>query len=299
MAGRGAVVVYVTSHGFGHLNRAVAVINRLPAEVPVDDPRPPEPVRPLARAAEAAGHAGVARLRRRGPSTRPATARRPTGRRRSNWPPAFMPGGEGAGRRGSAAGSATQGRRPCSATCPRCPSSPPSGRGPRLRAGQFHLGRDLRPACQKARGRGGRARGRDPPGVPARRRPSSGPSPRLKLTGFLPTVIEVGMVVTPGRDRAPSSASGSGSRRRRTARVLLRRALRPGEPRLGAARGLAERTDPLRRVSPGDRGGPLAEPPRRPGRRLDRGRPRRVGRRDRGQGRVTARPARRWSRARR
>ena len=32
---RGGLVVYVTSHGFGHLNRAVAVINRMPAGVPV------------------------------------------------------------------------------------------------------------------------------------------------------------------------------------------------------------------------------------------------------------------------
>jgi len=35
MAERGGLVVYVTSHGFGHLNRAVAVINRVPAAVPV------------------------------------------------------------------------------------------------------------------------------------------------------------------------------------------------------------------------------------------------------------------------
>ncbi|GAC1463115.1 MAG: hypothetical protein NVSMB9_00180 [Isosphaeraceae bacterium] len=32
---RGGLVVYVTSHGFGHLIRAVAVINRMPSEVPV------------------------------------------------------------------------------------------------------------------------------------------------------------------------------------------------------------------------------------------------------------------------
>lgn len=35
MAERGGLVVYVTSHGFGHLNRTVAVINRMPASVPV------------------------------------------------------------------------------------------------------------------------------------------------------------------------------------------------------------------------------------------------------------------------
>lgn len=35
MGERGGLVVYVTSHGFGHLNRAAAVINRMPAEVPV------------------------------------------------------------------------------------------------------------------------------------------------------------------------------------------------------------------------------------------------------------------------
>ena len=34
-SGRGGLAVYVTSHGFGHLNRSVAVLNRLPAEVPV------------------------------------------------------------------------------------------------------------------------------------------------------------------------------------------------------------------------------------------------------------------------
>ncbi len=35
MSERGGLVVYVTSHGFGHLNRAVAVINRIAADVPV------------------------------------------------------------------------------------------------------------------------------------------------------------------------------------------------------------------------------------------------------------------------
>lgn len=35
MAHRGGLAVYVTSHGFGHLNRTVAVINRLPPELPV------------------------------------------------------------------------------------------------------------------------------------------------------------------------------------------------------------------------------------------------------------------------
>ena len=35
MDGRNGLVVYVTSHGFGHLNRAAAVINRMPAGVPV------------------------------------------------------------------------------------------------------------------------------------------------------------------------------------------------------------------------------------------------------------------------
>ncbi len=32
---RGGLAVYVTSHGFGHLNRTVAVLNRLPIELPV------------------------------------------------------------------------------------------------------------------------------------------------------------------------------------------------------------------------------------------------------------------------
>lgn len=35
MAPCGRLTVYVTSHGFGHLNRSVAVINRMPAEIPV------------------------------------------------------------------------------------------------------------------------------------------------------------------------------------------------------------------------------------------------------------------------
>ena len=34
-ADEGGLAVYVTSHGFGHLNRAVAVINRVPTDVPV------------------------------------------------------------------------------------------------------------------------------------------------------------------------------------------------------------------------------------------------------------------------
>ncbi len=36
MAGCGGLAVYVTSHGFGHLNRTVAVLNRLPAELPLE-----------------------------------------------------------------------------------------------------------------------------------------------------------------------------------------------------------------------------------------------------------------------
>src|SRR4051812_1267376 len=35
MDNRGGLAVYVTSHGFGHLNRTVAVLNRLPGEIPV------------------------------------------------------------------------------------------------------------------------------------------------------------------------------------------------------------------------------------------------------------------------
>jgi hypothetical protein len=35
MGDRGGIAVYVTSHGFGHLNRAVAAINRIPGDVPV------------------------------------------------------------------------------------------------------------------------------------------------------------------------------------------------------------------------------------------------------------------------
>jgi hypothetical protein len=35
MDNRGGLAVYVTSHGFGHLNRAVAAINRMPPDVPV------------------------------------------------------------------------------------------------------------------------------------------------------------------------------------------------------------------------------------------------------------------------
>ena len=35
MSHRGGIAFYVTSHGFGHLNRSVAVINRIPVDVPV------------------------------------------------------------------------------------------------------------------------------------------------------------------------------------------------------------------------------------------------------------------------
>ena len=31
----GTLIVHVTSHGFGHLNRTVAVINQVPVDVPV------------------------------------------------------------------------------------------------------------------------------------------------------------------------------------------------------------------------------------------------------------------------
>jgi hypothetical protein len=35
MSRSGGIAFYVTSHGFGHLNRTVAVINRIPTDVPV------------------------------------------------------------------------------------------------------------------------------------------------------------------------------------------------------------------------------------------------------------------------
>jgi hypothetical protein len=35
MENRGGIAVYVTSHGFGHLNRTASVINRIPVDVPV------------------------------------------------------------------------------------------------------------------------------------------------------------------------------------------------------------------------------------------------------------------------
>ena len=35
MSNRGGLAVYVTSHGFGHLNRTVAVLNRLPDDIPL------------------------------------------------------------------------------------------------------------------------------------------------------------------------------------------------------------------------------------------------------------------------
>ena len=35
MGNRGGLAVYVTSHGFGHLNRAVSVLNQIAAEIPI------------------------------------------------------------------------------------------------------------------------------------------------------------------------------------------------------------------------------------------------------------------------
>ena len=35
LAARERLAVYVTSHGFGHLNRTAAVLNRIPPDVPV------------------------------------------------------------------------------------------------------------------------------------------------------------------------------------------------------------------------------------------------------------------------
>ena len=47
------LAVYVTSHGFGHLNRTAAVLNRVPARRAGDDQVALESLRALARAADA------------------------------------------------------------------------------------------------------------------------------------------------------------------------------------------------------------------------------------------------------
>ena len=168
----GGLAVYVTSHGFGHLNRSVAVINRMPVDVPVTIRCHPNLFDHWRRAAAAAGDARAARLATSAPSTRPATASRPTARRRSSWRSGSSRG-DGRLDDEAAASSATRGRPPSSATAPRPAGRRAAGRDPRLPAGQLHLGRHLRPARPAARRRGARAGRRAPRGLS----PGHGPLP--------------------------------------------------------------------------------------------------------------------------
>ena len=61
----GGLVVYVTSHGFGHLNRSVAVINKMPLCVPVTIRCDPKDAPALARTPDASRDARTPHLRRR------------------------------------------------------------------------------------------------------------------------------------------------------------------------------------------------------------------------------------------
>ena len=248
---------------------------------PGHDPLPPEPVPPLARAAAAAGGARGACLGRRGASTRPATARRPTARRRSSWP-ARVHAEAMARVDEEAARLRDQGTRPFSATSRRYPWSPPSARGvPGFLLANFTWADIYAPHARKL---GGEARGSSPSSAAptATPPPCSGRSRALRLSGFAP-VIEVGMVVTPGRDR----------------RAELRSALGLG-PATGSS--IFTSADTARTTSAGNGwrswriegstssgstrrpAGPLPNLHVVPADRVDRGRPRGVGRRDRGQG---------------
>ena len=249
-----------------------------------DGPVPPEPVRPLARAAAPAGGAGGARLRRR----RGEPARRQRGDRRR--------GDARAGRRVHAEAMArvddeAERLRDGGAAAVLCDAA---ARPPGRRAS----GRACRGSCWPT-SPGPTSTPRTPGGSAARpwrswprsAAPTARPSPlfraepALRMADFdRDKVIEVGMVVTPGRDRRDELRRLLGLDPGE-ARLLLRRPLRPGGPRLGAGRGAGTEGGPLRRLPPGA-GRARAEPPRRPARRLDRGRPRGLGRRDRGQGRL-------------
>ena len=163
----GKLAFYVTSHGFGHLNRTVAVINKVPADVSRRHPVAPQPLSPLARAADPPGRADGSCLgRRRGQS-----AGRQHGDRRPGNPgagPARSRRGRDAGGRRGSAGCATRMSRPCSATLLRSRWWRPACAGiPGFLRGQLHLGRHLRPLRPR------RGEGRNP----LRRRAAPGLSP--------------------------------------------------------------------------------------------------------------------------
>ena len=187
---RGAkLAFYVTSHGFGHLNRTVAVINHVPADLPVVIRSHPNLFphwrERLTRPAELTGHVSDAgavnppgdSTATDGPATLELAARvHAEAMARVDEEARWL---RDAARRGPAV---------------RCPGRPP-GRGPPRRnsgalAGELHMGRHLCTLCPR---RGGARQG------PGRRTP-----PRL----------------SPGHDRLPGRAcpadglaAGAGQRR--------------------------------------------------------------------------------------
>ena len=280
MSHRGGLAFYVTSHGFGHLNRSVAVINRIPLDVPVTIRSDPSLF----------DHWGE-RLKR------PATLEP-----HSSDVGAINPPGDSA----ATDGPATLAR---AAEVHARAMARVDDEADRLRdEGTAALLCDATPVPLVAARRAGipgfllanftwadiyhpHARKLGPEALPTVREIRAAyrqattlfrAEPALRMAGVAPT-IEVGMVVTPGVQppgRAPGQARPA---RLGQAGLLLHRPVRPGEPGLGAAGRLEGR--PLRRVPPAPER-PAAEPPRRPRDRVDRRRPRGLGRRDRRQGRL-------------
>ena len=196
----GGLAVYVTSHGFGHLNRAVAVINRMPAGVPVTIRSHPNLFdhwrERLRRPAALEPHVSdVGAVNPPGDSAATDGAATLELAARVHAEAMARVDDEVDWLRDAAA------RRPSLCDAPAGPAGRrPAGGRPGLPAGQLHLGRHLRPARPRARRRRPAARRRDPRAPTARPRRSSAPSRRCDWRASKP-VIEVGMVVTPGRDR--------------------------------------------------------------------------------------------------
>ena len=197
MGKRGGLVVYTTSHGFGHLNRSSAVINRMAPEVPVtirchpdlfdhwrERLRRPASLEPYVSDVGALGPPGDSQATDMAATI--ATAARVHA--------------EAMGRVDVEA----QALRDGGAAAVLCDApAVPFGRAARggagVPAGQLHLGRHLRAARPAPGGRG------VPPGLRAARGLSTGHAdlPRraaLRMAGIAP-VTDVGMVVTPGHNR--------------------------------------------------------------------------------------------------
>ena len=245
----GGLAVFVTSHGFGHLNRAGGRPQPDPPVDPDRDPHRPRPLRPLARAAAPArpARAPARRLRRLQPARRQPHDRRPRHDRPRHRGPSRRP------RRGSTTtspASATRATRPSSATPPRRPLVAARRAGiPGYLLANFTwpdiYEEHARPLGREATRLVADLRAEIAPGdrhLPRRAGPAAdgdGPADRGRHGRHAGA--------RPPRRASRPARPGVG----RPARLLLHRPLRPGRARLGPARPAGGAGHPLRRVPPG------------------------------------------------